>query len=94
MIACLGPGSEYVSKGIHSLIFEFFGPGTTFNVCVIIKRNSLLDNCMLGSGITYSISYIWHKYSVQVSIEGNSPLDDKLESHSQGLQGFFSKVGG
>ena len=41
----------------------------------------------------YSVSYIWHKYSVQVSIEGNLLFDDKPELHFQDLQGsFFENV--
>ena len=94
MIVYLRPGSKYVSKRIHGLMFESFSLGTTYNVRVIIKENLLLDNYMLGSKTTYGVLYIWRKYSVQVSIEGNSPLDDKPELYFQGLQSFFSKVSG
>ena len=85
--------SECVLKRIHSLLFESFGSGTMYNVWVIIKGNLPLDDCMRESGTTYSVLYVWHKYSVQVSIEGSLLFDDKPELHFQGSQGFFSKVG-
>ena len=72
-------------------MFEFFSLGTMYNVRVNIKRTSPFNNCMLGSGTKYGVLYVWRKYSVQVSIKGNLPLDDKPELHSQGLQGFFQK---
>ena len=81
--------SKYILKGIHGLIFEFFNPGTTYNVQVIIKGNLLLDDCMQGFGTTYGILYVWRKYSVQITIEGNPPFNNKPESYSQGSQDFF-----
>ena len=63
-------------------MFEFFGPRTIYNVQVIIKVNLLLNDCMQGSETMYGVLYVWYKYNVQVSIEGNPPFDDKPESHS------------
>ena len=85
--------SEYISKEIYSLMFDSFGPRTTYNMRVIIKGNLLLDNCMRRSETTYSVSYVWHKYNVQVSIEENLLFNDKPELYSQVLQSFFFENG-